>query len=97
MQDLAAYQSDPADADPGTTAPPATQQRTKTMLRSKSEGYSKGETTRDWLPHDITTLQWRFRMGYQVCVQKWLIVRISGSLLPIKSSTTGVCAQRLID
>lgn len=47
MQDLSAYQSDPADADPGATAPAAAQQRTKTMLRSKSEGYSKGETTGD--------------------------------------------------
>ncbi|TWW72104.1 Receptor expression-enhancing protein 1 [Takifugu flavidus] len=43
MQDLSAYQSDPAEADPGPTAPAAAQQRTKTMLRSKSEGYSKGQ------------------------------------------------------
>lgn len=76
MQDLSAYQSDPADADPGTTAPAAAQQRTKTMLRSKSEGYSKGETTRDSAgylrrgnePHDVITLQWRFSIGYQVWV-----------------------------
>lgn len=41
MQDM----SDPADNDPGTAATAAAQQRTKTMLRSKSEGYNKGETT----------------------------------------------------
>lgn len=75
MQDLATYQSDPAVADPGTTAPAAAQPRTKTMLRSKSEGYSKGETTNDSAgylrrgneAHDIIPLQWRFCIGYQVC------------------------------
>lgn len=43
MQDLAAYQSEPADADPGAAAP--AQQRTKTMMRSKSESYNRGEMT----------------------------------------------------
>lgn len=74
MQDLSAYQSDPADADPGATAPAAAQQRTKTMLRSKSEGYSKGETTGDSAGRlrrasDIITPQWRFSVGYQVCAE----------------------------
>lgn len=55
MQDLSAYQSDPADADPGPTAPAAAQQRTKTMLRSKSEGYSKGEATRDSAGYHTTS------------------------------------------
>lgn len=43
MQDLSTYQSDPADTDPGTAAP--AQQRTKTMMRSKSESYNRGEMT----------------------------------------------------
>lgn len=55
MQDLSAYQSDPADADPGPAAPAAAQQRTKMMLRSKSEGYSKGETARDSAGYHMTS------------------------------------------
>uniref|UniRef100_H3C807 Receptor expression-enhancing protein n=1 Tax=Tetraodon nigroviridis TaxID=99883 RepID=H3C807_TETNG len=43
MQDLSAYQSDPAHADPATAAP--AQQRTKSMMRSKSESYNRGERT----------------------------------------------------
>uniref|UniRef100_A0A668AFB9 Receptor expression-enhancing protein n=1 Tax=Myripristis murdjan TaxID=586833 RepID=A0A668AFB9_9TELE len=45
MQDLSSYQSDPTNTDSVTTQPAAAQQRTRTMMRSKSESYSKGENT----------------------------------------------------
>lgn len=41
MQDLSTYQSDPADSDPGTAAP--AQQRSKAIMRSKSESSHRGE------------------------------------------------------
>lgn len=41
MQDLSAYQADPAPTDPAGAEPE--KQRTKTMMRSKSESYSRGE------------------------------------------------------
>ncbi|XP_029900782.1 receptor expression-enhancing protein 1 [Myripristis murdjan] len=43
MQDLSSYQSDPTNTDSVTTQPAAAQQRTRTMMRSKSESYSKGQ------------------------------------------------------
>ncbi|XP_031703818.1 receptor expression-enhancing protein 1 isoform X2 [Anarrhichthys ocellatus] len=43
MQDLSSYQSDPVNTGPGTTQPAAAQHRTKTMMRSKSESYNKGQ------------------------------------------------------
>ncbi|XP_067335256.1 receptor expression-enhancing protein 1 isoform X1 [Channa argus] len=43
MQDLSSFQSDPVNASPGTTPPAAPQHRTRTMMRSKSESYNKGQ------------------------------------------------------
>ncbi|XP_069008321.1 receptor expression-enhancing protein 1 [Embiotoca jacksoni] len=44
MQDLSSYQSDPDDAGPGATQPAAAaQHRTRSMMRSKSESYNKGQ------------------------------------------------------
>ncbi|XP_035465257.1 receptor expression-enhancing protein 1 isoform X2 [Scophthalmus maximus] len=43
MQDLSSFQSDSVNTDPGTTQPAAAQHRTRTMMRSKSESYNKGE------------------------------------------------------
>ncbi|XP_019132689.1 receptor expression-enhancing protein 1 isoform X2 [Larimichthys crocea] len=43
MQDLSSYQSDPVNTGPGVTQPAPTQHRTKTMMRSKSESYNKGQ------------------------------------------------------
>ncbi|XP_030247985.1 receptor expression-enhancing protein 1 isoform X1 [Sparus aurata] len=43
MQDLSSYQSDPVNTSPGTTQPAPAQQRTRTMMRSKSESYNKGQ------------------------------------------------------
>lgn len=45
MQDLSSYQADPVNTAPGTTQPAPAQHRTKTMMRSKSESYNKGEST----------------------------------------------------
>lgn len=45
MQDLSSYQSDPVTADHGSTQPAAAQHHTRTMMRSKSDGYNKGEET----------------------------------------------------
>ncbi|XP_034432351.1 receptor expression-enhancing protein 1 isoform X1 [Hippoglossus hippoglossus] len=43
MQDLSSYQSDPVDSGPETTQSEAAQHRTRTMMRSKSESYNKGQ------------------------------------------------------
>ncbi|KAA8582206.1 receptor expression-enhancing protein 1 [Etheostoma spectabile] len=44
MQDLSSYQSDTVNTEPGTTTQPAAaQHRTRTMMRSKSESYNKGQ------------------------------------------------------
>uniref|UniRef100_A0A8C2ZE75 Receptor expression-enhancing protein n=1 Tax=Cyclopterus lumpus TaxID=8103 RepID=A0A8C2ZE75_CYCLU len=43
MQDLSSFQSDPVN--PGPTQPAAAPQKTRTMMRSKSESHSKGEQT----------------------------------------------------
>ncbi|XP_068436088.1 receptor expression-enhancing protein 1 [Clinocottus analis] len=43
MQDLSSYQSDAVNTGPGPTQPAATQQRTRTMMRSKSESCNKGQ------------------------------------------------------
>ncbi|XP_036927205.1 receptor expression-enhancing protein 1 isoform X2 [Acanthopagrus latus] len=43
MQDLSSYQSDPVNTSPGTTQPAPAQQRTRPMMRSKSESYNKGQ------------------------------------------------------
>ncbi|XP_033498857.2 receptor expression-enhancing protein 1 [Epinephelus lanceolatus] len=43
MQDLSSYQSDPDNTVPGTTQPAAAQHRTRSMMRSKSESYNKGQ------------------------------------------------------
>ncbi|KAM7403047.1 hypothetical protein PAMA_003801 [Pampus argenteus] len=43
MQDLSSYQSDPVDTDSGTTQPAPAQHRTRSMMRSKSESYNKGQ------------------------------------------------------
>lgn len=43
MQDLSIYQSEATNTDSVTPQPAATQQRTRTMMRSKSESYNKGE------------------------------------------------------
>ncbi|XP_033180908.1 receptor expression-enhancing protein 1 isoform X2 [Mastacembelus armatus] len=44
MQDLSSFQSDPVNTSPGTTQPAAAQQRTRTMMRSKSENYNKASS-----------------------------------------------------
>ncbi|XP_035529441.1 receptor expression-enhancing protein 1 isoform X2 [Morone saxatilis] len=43
MQDLSSYQSDPVNTDPEPTQPAPTQHRTRSMMRSKSESYNKGQ------------------------------------------------------
>lgn len=43
MQDLSSYQSDSFDTGPGTTQSAAAQHQPRTMMRSKSENYNKGE------------------------------------------------------
>lgn len=45
MQDLSSFQSEPDNNGPGATQPAPAQHRTKAMMRSKSESYSKGEST----------------------------------------------------
>lgn len=47
MQDLSSYQSDDDTTGPGSgsTQPSAAQHRTRSMMRSKSESYNKGEDT----------------------------------------------------
>ncbi|XP_033182175.1 receptor expression-enhancing protein 1 isoform X1 [Anabas testudineus] len=44
MQDLSSYQSDPVTADHGSTQPAAAQHHTRTMMRSKSDGYNKASS-----------------------------------------------------
>ncbi|XP_056281494.1 receptor expression-enhancing protein 1 isoform X3 [Pseudoliparis swirei] len=41
MQDLSSYQSDPVGTGPGPTPPAAAPQKTRTMMRSKSESHNK--------------------------------------------------------
>ncbi|XP_062253787.1 receptor expression-enhancing protein 1 isoform X2 [Platichthys flesus] len=43
MQDLSSYQSDPVDSGPEATQSAAAQHRTRSMMRSKSESYNKGQ------------------------------------------------------
>ncbi|XP_077946046.1 receptor expression-enhancing protein 1 isoform X2 [Gasterosteus aculeatus] len=43
MQDLSAYQSDPVNTGAGPTQPAAAPQRTRSMMRSKSESCNKGQ------------------------------------------------------
>ncbi|XP_070776126.1 receptor expression-enhancing protein 1 [Enoplosus armatus] len=45
MQDLSSYQSEPVNTGPGATQPTAAaaQHRTRSMMRSKSESYNKGQ------------------------------------------------------
>ncbi|KAM8914218.1 receptor expression-enhancing protein 1 isoform 2-T2 [Spinachia spinachia] len=43
MQDLSSYQSDPVNTGPGPTQPAAAPQRTRSMMRSKSESCNKGQ------------------------------------------------------
>ncbi|XP_039993610.1 receptor expression-enhancing protein 1 [Xiphias gladius] len=43
MQDLSSYQCDDVNTGPGTTQPAAAQHRTRPMMRSKSDGYNKGQ------------------------------------------------------
>ncbi|XP_059209112.1 receptor expression-enhancing protein 1 [Centropristis striata] len=43
MQDLSSYQDEPVNTGPGTTQPAAAQHRTRSMMRSKSESYNKGQ------------------------------------------------------
>lgn len=73
MQDLSTYQSDPADTDPGTAAP--AQQRTKTMMRSKSESYNRGEMTPRPREDDE---QWCFGVSIDghVCINGFLFKSI---------------------
>lgn len=47
MQDLSTYQSEPDNTGNAATQPAPAQHRTKTMMRSKSESYNKGEFQRD--------------------------------------------------
>uniref|UniRef100_A0A3Q3JE19 Receptor expression-enhancing protein n=1 Tax=Monopterus albus TaxID=43700 RepID=A0A3Q3JE19_MONAL len=41
MQDLSSYESEPINTRPGSTEPATSQQRTRAMMRSKSESYNK--------------------------------------------------------
>lgn len=43
MQDLSSYQSDSINTGPGTAQSAAAQHQPRTMMRSKSENYNKGE------------------------------------------------------
>ncbi|KAM6912691.1 receptor expression-enhancing protein 1 isoform 2-T2 [Xenentodon cancila] len=45
MQDLSSYQSDPVNTSPDTAQPSAAQQRTRPMMRSKSESYKDFDMT----------------------------------------------------
>nr|XP_046268871.1 receptor expression-enhancing protein 2 [Scatophagus argus] len=61
MQDLSSYQSDTVDSGPGTTQPaqPApAQNRTRSVMRSKSESYNKGQDF-DMTEYEVLRLdQW---------------------------------------
>lgn len=43
MQDLSSYQSEPANAGSGTAQPATAKHQSRTMMRSKSDSYNKGE------------------------------------------------------
>ncbi|CAJ1073691.1 receptor expression-enhancing protein 1 [Xyrichtys novacula] len=58
MQDLASYQEEPENTTPGTKQPAAAQHRTRSMMRSKSESYTK-EKDFDMTDYEVLGLdQW---------------------------------------